>query len=272
VYVEQDYRTSDFYLTVAGPNVTLSAGSNTGQTVGDAGAAQTWSSGVHDMTQTVGGDLRFWPGQAIDPKDGPFKNKVTDNVVSYARQDEIVHYEDLRGVYSRGSLPVAQVKKVSSVGPFYLNPFRHTELIVRAAYKSPSYPAYHVGENSEWFRMGFRSEYLWESGSMFPTTARGSERLEGVLWWRTRYFSTSVANGLAYDTGAWTGWKDDRLTGTQILGGRGVIQDVLGAGIITGTTSPFETGFMPVAIGPVLPQTAEVAAHLVLVPERRGGA
>jgi hypothetical protein len=282
--LERDYRKINCYWTVGGPDIRVSARSgrsfdrHTDITTNDAAAAETWSSPVLDFTGS-GPKVRFWPGSRVDIKEAPFKDTIPANALNYARQNEMLTYEELRGVYSRNGYPTAAAVKVPAGSAYYINPYRYEfGLEVGETLNDSPFPLFHtiVERNSpafgvDWFRIGFRSEYVWESGSMFPTTRVGREWLEGALWWRTRY--VSAANGLYYDFGAWTGWKDDLsvftgpprvIGGVRTGGGYHALRDPISVG------SPFATGHMPVGVGMELWETTELIAHFVLVPERRG--
>lgn len=284
--IERDYRPINCYWTVGGPDIKVTVGSPTTNgtsseaNTNDAAAAETWSSPVGDYSYTTGNyPSRFWPGQQVDVKEKPFKDlSATDKskFLNYVRQDEMVHYEDVRGVYSRSRYPTAGAVKVSAGSAYYLNPFRYRGIEVGRTLNDSPFPQYHVivdrnnvGLDIEWFRTAFRSEYVWESGSMFPGSLTGRERLEGVLWWKHRYTDV-LPSTLYYDFGAWVGWKDDRLAelGTDVVGGRRTGGNYTSSEITVG--NPFTTGFMPVGVGPVLPETTELACHLVLLTERRG--
>lgn len=251
----------------------------------DAASAETWSSGTFDMSQmrsapTSPSDnyIRFWPGAAVDDKSGVFKGKFSSGAgqgfgMLYVRQDETVHYEDLRGVYSRKAYPTAQPVKIASSSPYYINQGKYYGVEVGQTLQDSLYPLFHVVENAsqadsglklEWFRQAFRSEYVWESGSLFPVTLQGAEYLEAALWWRTRYLNAAALANVFYDYGAWAGWKDDLAAGSNVAGGVR-----LGNGNLS---SPFMTRHMPVGVGPVLKTTYELVAHLILLNERRGGA
>jgi hypothetical protein len=286
---EKDYRKVNCYWTVGGPDIAVtfrkapSAGTESIKT-NDAGAAETWTSPVLDYTSSS--NQRFWPGSRVDIKEKPFTttfNKtIPANALNYVRQNEMVHYETLRGVYSRGRYPVSQPIKVAPNGAYYLNPYRYRYgLEVYNTLNESPYVQFHTITNRfepatsiEWFRVGFRSEYVWESGSMFPTNRVGSPRPDAVLWWRHRYLPLN--NNLFYDYGAWTGWKDDLLPSSfgQIIGTQPVTGGlrIAGNGVSTDIQvgNPLGTGAMPVAVGPTLPQTTELVCHLILLPERRG--
>lgn len=266
---ELDYRGTNTYLTTAGPAIEITYQDRSTARVGDAGASDTWGSAIQDMSEssTI---HRFYPGQVVSKTEPPFKPNIPGTALNYVRQDETVHYEDLRGSFSRSKYPTAAPVKVASQGPYYINPFRYYGVNVTQTLLSPGYPLFHIVENSgqptaglrnEWFRTAFRSEYLWESGAFYPTDRNGQERLSAYLWWRTRFLTNSITTSLYYDFGAWTGWKDDLIGGTTFV----CKQDGV-------DVNPFATGHMPVGISNVLPNTLELTTHLVVVPERRGDA
>jgi hypothetical protein len=269
--VEYPYRKYNCYWTVGGTDVRVPRrrghASNTSNTfsVSDAAAAETWTSPVRDYTAFGSNQpQRFWPGKQVDVNEAPFKDNVPPNAVNYVRQNEMVHWEELRGIYSRNAYPTAAAVKVPAAGPYYINPHRYALGLEVGRTLNPSpFPQFHVktgtppqANNISWFRLAFRSEYVWESGSMFPATSVGKERLDAVMWWRHRF--VSLLNDLAYDTGSWVGWKDDLDSGWAVTGA------------FPGSQNPFATGFMPVGAGPLLPVTTELTCHLVLVPSRRG--
>jgi len=278
---ERDYRGVNMYWVVGGPDVKVSPrlyGFHplplllNSKNTGDAAATSTWSSPAYDMT---GGTPKFTPGFSVDAKAGMFKDNVPSNAINYVRQDETVHWEDLRGIYSRGPYPVAAPTKVAPGQPYYINPHRYRGIQVSQTLNLSGYPLFQAivdranpGTSIDFFRLAFRSEYVWESGSMFPCNSKGKERLDGVMWWRHRFVNFS--NNLYYDYGAWTGWKDDDLnTGNPKITG-GSLQNGNYGAANWDVASPFATGHMLVGVGPVLPQTTELTCHLVLVPERRG--
>jgi hypothetical protein len=247
----------------------------------DVAGAEVWSSGTAEMAALMNTPtspstslVRWRPGRPITGTDDPFKNIFSgedgSKIIAYVRQDETVHYEDLRGVYSRGKYPTAQPIKVAAGSAYYINQFKYYGVQVGDTLQRSLYPLFHVIESAsgdvglrlQWFRQAFRSEYVWESGSFYPATLQGAENLEAVLWWRTRYLQPSTVSTVYYDYGAWTGWKDDLPANSAVVGGI-----KLASGAIS---SPFITRHLPVGVGSVLKTTYELTAHLVLVPERRG--
>lgn len=280
---EMQVNTVNMYTGVAGKQRTTiksRAGAETQRT--DAGAAEVWSSGTAEMAAFGANPsspstslVRWRPGIEISSTTGDFKTILAGSdagkIINYVRQDETVHYEDVRGVYSRGKYPTAQPIKVASTSPYYINQFKYYGVQVGDTLQRSLYPLFHVVETSaplaaglrlQWFRQAFRSEYVWESASLFPTYLEGAERLEAVLWWRTRYLPAASVSTVYYDYGAWTGWKDDLDANSNVVGGSKLASGSLG--------SPFVTRHMPVGVGSILKTTYELVAHLVLLPERRG--
>lgn len=285
--VEQDLRNHNIYLTSAGPNVDIVISEGKELKVedwGDNAHAEVFSSAIWDMSELTSDKQRFFPATRVDKEQYPCKDKgISLNTLDYVRQDETVHYEDLRGIYSRGQLPAAGVKKTVPVAPYYINTFRYYGIGSRPAFRNPGYPGFHVrpdpgvisstGNGYYPFRTAFRHEYVWESAAFFPATDRGAERLDAIGWWRTRYLSLADVGAIYYDYGAWTGWKDDvplsNSGGSPSLYG-GMMRTFSSSDVLSWFT-PFAATWMPVASSNVLPTTVELVAHLVLVPERRGG-
>jgi hypothetical protein len=263
-------RTQNTYTSVAGPNTSVVAPNGTTIKVEDIAAATTWTAWTRDMTShPLSASNRFYPGYQVEREYFRSENITAQpNMINYVRQDETIHYEELRGTYTRGSYPAGPPVKLNAAGPYYINHHRYFGVDVRNNLRAPGFPIFHTVENPletraglkiDWFRTAFRSHYVWESGSMFPVDSRGRERLPMTLWWRTRFYGSNVATQLLYDYGAWTGWKDDMQGSTALV----VKKD-------GEDCSAFTTDAMPVGVSSVLPETVELTAHLVLVPSRRG--
>ena len=284
--LEYDLRRWNCYLTTAGPNVTVEIAEAGERALsmgnwGDNAHAETFSSAIWDMTESTSARKRFFLGTKVDKEQEPCKSSgVSTNSLDYLRQDEATHWEDLRGVYSRSQLPASGVVKASPVAPYYLNSMTYYGIGSRTAFRNPGYPAFFVTPNYSAvtglgipaFRIAFRHEYVWESGSYFPANDRGAERTDAVNWWNTRYLSLAEVGSVYYDHGGWVGWKDDvPLSHTggspRVLGG---LMKSFSNTEITDYFTPFAAPWMPVASSTVLPTTVELIAHLVLVPERRG--
>ena len=255
----------------------------------DAAAAEVWNSVIWDMTETysnsVAGRVRFWPGTVADPQAGPAKQRMapsgttsTDsNILDYLRQDELVHYEDLRGTFSRGPRPAEGPKKVTPSSPYYSNPYAYvTGITVEPNDHAPGYPRFRLGSyplalNGGWFYLRFRHEYYWESGTLFPVDSKGVEVLAAFNYTKSRMLTPSSLAAARFDDGAWTGWKDDLLsyniTDAQYkLSVRNTNAQSINA---------FDSGYMPFAVGPTILTlgnarvTMDLLMSMVLVNERR---
>lgn len=251
------------------------------ETGDDTAASATWGSPVWDATQPFdssnGSVKRFWVGRVVNTSADPTKN-IGANTCDYIRQDDSVHYEDLRGLISRGPKPAFQPIKVTPVQPYYVNAMAYDRIDWVPARNNPSYPHF-FARVTNYFDLKFRKQYVWESGTLFPTDQMGRELLSAMNVELLRSNTNSIYSVVRYDSGAWVGWKDD------IPSPGGVTDPAykLYYGVGPGNTnvqeqqplkynragSIFETGQMPAAVGPRLPQTIDLYMHLVLVDERR---
>ena len=263
-----DYRTQYVYGQVDG-RAYLSTGEapNEGD---DVAAVPVWSSVAYDMTQGYSnagtGKVRFWAGTSVNPKSGPARDAVNANTIDYLRQDEMNHYEDFRGIYSRGPRPQEAPKKVTTTSPYYINPYRYNNLSIRQARKQPNYPDFFATIAPDgWFQMKFRYEFLWESGSLFPTDRYGVETLRYINAPIAQLESFKSLDAVRFDSGAWTGWKDDI----------DVANDADANYALQNTYGFFNTIYMPVARGPRLFDaagnqiTTDMIFSMVLVNSRR---
>lgn len=295
--VNGDFNEDFIYLTVD----TRAYNSDTNQG-NDVAAAEVWNSVAWDMTATYDPStdtphVKFWPGTVVDTNAGPAKNWMSpdgtrgnqSNMFDYMRQDQVIHYEDLRGMFSRGPRPAEASKKVTPAGPYYTNIYNYRGFCVHENIRekddtliagSPGYPKYRLElwtytAVSGFFHMKFRHEYYWESGNLFPTDDKGVERLDVVNYTKSRIPSSQDMSTARFDDGAWTGWKDDVV----VPGGFGdsayrLYQRKFGSL----NQNVFETGFMPIAVGPYIigPDgnnvTRSMIFSMVLVNERREGA
>jgi hypothetical protein len=273
IYLQVDYR-----------EYNTEDGKNEGD---DIAAGDTWSSPVRDNTEgnllTETSGVRFWPGTKVDSKAYPTGADywgITGNTLDYVRQDELVHYEDLRGMFSRGPRPQEQPIKVVPVQPYYINWYDYDYLHADRARRNAQYPKFRAYV-LRWWEVKFRSEYYWESGSMFPVTDTGVELQSAMNISLTRFQEVASLARVRYDSGAWVGWKDDKRAGDgentlftgfaygQIGGGTPAYAGVDGKPA-TRYFTPFENSRLPAGVGPRLPQTVDLYFQLVLVPARRG--
>lgn len=235
---------------------------NTGR---DAAMFTIWQSPVQDMTETYSsgnsGPVRFHSGASINSDD-----VINAKSLDYQRQDSLVHYEDLRGIYTRGPRPQEAPKKLDSIGPYFQNAFTYGGVVaIRTRSISDDsglgfrrnqgiLPPRYEATIQRFFSMSFRSEYVWESSGFYPVSDNGVEAL-GAVNWRIAKLPNQRGERLRYDAGAWTGWKDEYYyTGTQVMS---MYRNV------------FDTKYLPWAPCTRLPQTTRMVFHLVLVNERR---
>lgn len=221
----------------------------------DAAAGDAWSSWTRDMT--IGWGLqRDWDGRFRGAGTKVVPNDKGDNVgeydLDYVRQQDLVHWEHLRGLYSRGKRPAEAPIKVTPSAPYYVNLFAYATLSVGAS-RNKGAPLFRA-KIARWFGFSFRAEYLYESGGFFPTDGAGVERLAAANAGLARADAGRLAGTTAYDWGAWTGWKDDLAPGSPLS---------------AGVANVFASGYLPAAVGPALPETTDVLMHLALVEERR---
>lgn len=261
---------------------TYDAGSNRGD---DVAQGATWSSATHEMTvpytSANGGKTHMYAGTSVKLGTNPTKNlsDLGTSITDYVRQDEMVHYEDLRGMYSRGPRPGEAPKKVTPVQPYYVNPMAYGGFVYNKAYRNNSYPRF-SSKVTKWFDMKFRTEYFWESGAWFPVDNYGRENLEAMNVAIARTDSSNrLLNTVKYDTGAWTGWKDDVDANPgdsefyiHAIRAAPTAEELLEGNTYTGATaidSAFTNNALVVGVGPKVPECRNMIFHMVLVNERR---
>jgi len=242
----------------------------------DTAMAPVWNSPVYDMNETYGSGsgalVRFWPNRIVDPKAGPTKNNVNANTCDYVRQKELIHYEELRGWFSRGPRPQEQPKRVTPGLPYYVNLYSYDAIDYDRARKNHAYPLYRASPTSAgWWDIRFRYEYLWESGTLYPTNFIGVPDFRGMNPFISQVFPYTFLSALKYDDGAWAGWKDDYST----TGTGDAAYKLYFAGIRS-SVDVFAQGYMPVAVGPQLREAAantvlstDMIFHMTLVNSRR---
>lgn len=254
-----------------------SSGANKGD---DVAQGSVWNSATHEMTvpytSASGGKTHLYAGTKVQLGTNPTKN-LTDlgtTICDYMRQDETVHYEDLRGIYSRGPRPTEAPKKVTPVQPYYVNPMAYDSFVYDKAFRNESYPLYKV-KITNWFDMKFRAEYFWENGAWFPVDNYGREYLGAMNYTLTR-FDAGTGRAVKYDSGAWTGWKDDlnaQSGDTEFYVHASVPEpnpdDLLTYGIQPVASTVFSNKALVVGVGPKVPESRDMLFHLVLVNERR---
>ncbi len=235
----------------------------------DAAASQAWSSAAVDQSTAYSAAadesarVRFVAGTSVT-KD-QFPSKIIDQrTINYLRQDETLPWEALRGFISRGTRPGETPVRVEPQSPYYHNTYTYDAINSFYDSRSSLLPRSESFITS-FFSLTFRSEYVWESASLFPTFGNGGIWSEAANVRLTRY-DTMVNTALkraAYDGGGYIGWKDDRTnSGTADTTNYALSSTTVG-NVFT-PTSPYAV----VAVGPRLAETTDAITHLVLVPER----
>lgn len=247
---------------------------NTGR---DLAELTIWQSRTFDNTEASVNNKRFWgPGSTLETKSSDAN--FTSKELNYSREDYLVHYEELRGLYTRGPRPEEAPKKLDSVGPYYQNVFTYGTV---RAYTSQGYATYGLSKSSSsrrvparyeavirnFFMMTFRTRYVYESAGLFPATQNGALDPSQFNARLARLSGQNEAKA-RYDGGAWTGWKDEWEYNDGALPRLYFMranEAVHGAR----TDSVFDHPWMPWAPCSRLPVTRKMLFHLALVNERR---
>lgn len=281
INVHQDY----FYGLVDYRD--LVTGGDQDNTGDDAASLPTWHSPIHDDTEGAANKRRFWVGRTtVDDREPTKTGKglpITAASMDYQRQDDMIHYEQLRGNFSRGPRPVEAPKYVVPGSPYYQNMYRYTILEVVAA-KGNTVSAQGgivrrlLGANfqledaftfglfkthiSGWFEMTFRYEYIWENSRMFPVHGGGKEFPAGMNDRLARITTPRQLAGLHFDAGAWAGWKDDAPNTGLADGAYRLYHSA-------DPESIFDSIYLPLSVGPQLAETTDMIFHMILVDSRR---
>lgn len=261
-------------------------GKNTGL---DEALMTLWQSKIRDNTEAVANNKRFEVSTTVNTADSARaqENWITANALDYQRQDDLVHYEQLRGTFTRGPMPEEKPMKQDSVSPYFQNVFTYTSQASHIArgYNSVqrsrggvvptnlgnSIPAEHEVTISNFFMMAFRTQYLYESPGLFPVTPSG-QLAPGFYNSRiARIAGQSADSKVRYDGGAWTGWKDewDLNDGSAPKLYWMRYASVRDNKISWGPQNIFTQTWLPWCPVSRLPQTRRMLFHLVLVSERR---
>lgn len=238
----------------------------------DVAGSLVWNSPIEDDSTAFDSTLkRFRPSLVVTPGTNPTLN-VHAATLDYQRQDQLVHYEELRGIYSRGPRPAEAPKKIQPVGPYFQNVYTYGGVTVGRAYNQQGYYPLYKADVVGWFDFKFRREYIWESARLFPVTTWGAELTAAINQDRAKNFTGTVA----YDPGAWTGYKDDGTPGAGFSIGPSSTaiadneQDALhGRRPFATPANIFLGGYLPWAVCGRLSVTHDTIWHLVLINERR---
>ena len=163
--------------------------------------------------------------------------KMHQTQFNYVRQDEIIHWEEFRGVPSVGKQPDRPPVLVqATAGAYLVNPYRYSNHIRVALIenltddgdfdtiwrsfeyltkiKTPQFPSSGSTSDRGLFGFTFRTIYNWHSSSFFPTDR--FQRLEPKFLY-PKYTVGTVGQPTFYDNGAWVGWKDDLDPGSDLV-------------------------------------------------------
>lgn len=306
---------------------------------GDEARFDSWFAILKDYTQSVSGDVFIMaPGRTMKEYydnslvtqgrvtiEDPSKYlPVLNYMIAYQRQDDIKHYEMIRGGYSNGAGKSRDLLNVLGGDPYYQNVklYRYFRMGVDLK-NNMTTKWYNDVDRKGWFHVTFRHTYNWESSSLFPVDV-DKFLVPGAI---DSDITGSPLTAYSYDPGAYTGWKDDHPSSSQggtwietgtcsalhwrndytnhgewwsainaEAGGTCSIenptvalsQEVLPRDYdinknifmqryvssrwkqIGGTVIFDRKSFMPVAVGPRLPQTRRALFNLVLLNNRRG--
>lgn len=202
----------------------------------DQAAWETWFSPTYPISNTgVYSNSRphrsFRSGHKAEEDMKP--TTVPDrDLINYQRQIEHLHWEEYRGFLSTGKFPSRNPLLVLPAGGAYLQNLYAYTSIQRDSRVQFSGDDNHViapqeGEYSirvsdpsntpfldGWFEWTFRSKFTWYSSSYFPVNEYG------MLQPKYLYPKYSVGNwggAVAYDAGAWVGWKDDLSSSSTLV-------------------------------------------------------
>jgi hypothetical protein len=265
-----DYRRDNQYAQVDDRPYTSGGDDATRNTGDDCAGLERWSSTARDYSGTT---RRFWVGTKTLPKASNTAGQaltetnsnllITSSTIDYGRQDDLMHYEDLRGLYSRGPRPAEQPKKSTAGLVYWSNPVGYSGMQVKPAYRNESYPLF-TADIGSFFQFTFRSEYVWESATLFPVDTNGREVLGWMNLDKVRVVPQQGWQQVRYDAGAWVGWKDDLPGPTPVVS----------LNTPNGSTAlqVFDTGYMVAGLSTgIAGITRNMKMSLVLTPSRRGG-
>ncbi len=233
----------DSELSNKQPIYTFVTRDTTGTVRPDQSAWNTWFSPTYAITNN--NQRVFRPGPGHQVQEGITNTTlIAQDRINYQRQIEHLHWEEYRGFLSTGKEPSRNPLLVMPGGGAYLqNLYAYSTLRRQSRVQfnttlAPGLPSNISALEGEyklvianpnsltidgWFEWTFRSKYTWYSSSYFPVNDYG------MLQPRFLYPKYAVANWgtpVAYDAGAWVGWKDDLTSGAAAL----VWADALNAG------------------------------------------
>lgn len=189
-------------------------------------------------------------------------------MIDYQRQDELIHWEELRGNYTMSKIPRSQILVQPSGGHYLMNFYKYdylrwhgkTLLDIKEVNTSTT-------DVLDYFEATFRYQYNWESASYFPVHSTSLNLRPQFLY--PKYDGRSFPSYVIYDAGGWAGWKDDS-SGTKLRWESFRIMDGDPGGEGQGEDNIFQQAGIPtIAVGPYTPERKNMMVSLVLVNRRR---
>lgn len=194
---------------------------------GDEARFDSWFTILTDYQLGVSGDVFIMaPGRTMEEyynlslltggkvvEDDPSRFlPVVDHYIAYQRQDDLKHYEMIRGGYSNGAGKSRDLVNVLGGDPYYQNAklYRYFRMGVDLR-DNLTTKWYNDVDRRGWFHVTFRHTYNWESSSLFPV----DEDKFLVPAAIDSDITGSPLSSYSYDPGAYTGWKDDHPSSLQ---------------------------------------------------------
>lgn len=219
-----------------GVSIMESSASHYGSAMRDFAAQSNWFGFAYSdlyFPGTAGSNLD-WRGARLEEdviawaKQG---NKFAEmaNVFDYAKQDTLNRFDHFRGVFSRS--PFARRKDISAAfdldwwnanerrqagtqpvapsGQYLMNLANYKDYVIAPCtakqYRDDTAFLHFAHDISTFYDIRFRHEFIWQNNRYFPVYPNG-----GNKYWAFKAERTGLATGVdLYDSGAWTGWKDD---------------------------------------------------------------
>ncbi len=240
----------------------------------DPAFSEVWQSRCNVMFFLDNNKIRFWPGMDTEffVGDGTGSERVQSSTFDFTRQQEWLTWEEHRGFISvtegKTNEDRGRILVQPSAGPYLTNPMTYNRLEdfkIHERFGNPALNAIRIDIDSGtggMFKWNFRHEYVWESASYFPVDSVGRLRTGYV---NLKYSEEVVPKTISYDAGAWTGWKDDKPAGSNLVWNNVDADGGDGFGDINIFTVKFPT----LALGPQNPENIRMLFSLILLNSRR---
>lgn len=236
-------------------NLLMGTGSSVAKPIRDVIAQETWAGCTYKAafaktqydTKSGTAKLLFYgPRLERSVRDflSEFKGRdgETPMLFDYVRQDELDRFDQYRGVWSRGPYQnrgsttadddnsfwsdkgrAAAQQPVLASGVYLLNLANYWDYLVTRQNHLSFGVGCHVTQGvQDWYDLRFRHHYVHQSSTHFPVAyvtdssrAGNKQAVAAYEFFRQEYTGVKSREDLAYDSGAWTGWKDDVRLGTS---------------------------------------------------------